>query len=211
MHCYTFTSSVISDSIAGEGYEGSIHQGVTIKNGKAYFSNDSYVSLPPGVTGSYKVITIEMWADLPSILGTAESAPLFLLGNSSSFLFCTHSQLEGKINCSFCISPSICSTMTSIDSYSSISIHLVATFDWISGSMTLFLNSLWQCSTSLRFLLPDSLSPSFKFLIGGPVTPSHTRPFLGSVDEFRVWAGPLPPSTITSHFENGPQDMGNLL
>jgi hypothetical protein len=215
LHCYTFTSSKVSDSVVGELYEGSLVGGVTISDGKAHFANNAYIIFPVGVglTGTYKVITIEMWADLPSILGTATFTSLFIVGESSAFLYCAHIQSQGEISCSFCTSPTTCSTMTSVDSYSSTSIHLVATFDSISGSMSLYVNSVWQCSGSFGASLPDSFSSSFNFAIGGTLPHPSAKPFLGSVDEFRVWAGPLPQSMITSHFENGPtpQDIGMII
>ena len=167
--------------------------------------NSSHISLPSDAIGGFKVITVELWADLPSISSTNDVLSLFYFGEpSSTSARCSHSQSQGKIVCSVCTNPSSCSAMTSFNSYSSTSIHLVITFDSISGSVGLYVNSVWQCSLSFGSSLPDSGSSDFKFLIGTSPSSTNELSFVGSVDEFRVWAGPIPSSTITSHFENGP-------
>jgi hypothetical protein len=182
-----------------------------VSGGQAFFANQAegldgqYISLPFAVTGGYKVITIELWANLSSVSGDDDLTSLFYFGQAStSSIRCSQRQSEGKIVCTVCSDPSSCSTLTSSSSYSSTSIHLVATFDSLLGSMSLSVNSLQQGSSTFATTLPDSGASNFQFFIGASPPDFNELSFLGSFDEFRVWAGTIPSSTITSHFENGP-------
>lgn len=152
----------------------------------------------------YNVITMELWATLPAISNSAESVTLYYFGRSSLSIRCSHSQSQGMILCSYCTNPSSCSSMTSMDSFSSTLVHLVAIFDTTSALMTLYVNSRVQCSASFGYTLPDPTDSNFQFLIGASPSNLNELSFTGSIDEFRIWAGPLPSATITANYENGP-------
>jgi hypothetical protein len=211
LHSYTFSSSKISDSVVGDASEGFLNGGATVSGGQAHFTNQddglagSYISLPFAVTGVYKVITIELWANLSAVSGDDDLTTLFFFGQAStSSVRCSVKQSDGKIACRVCSIPASCSTLTSSISFSSTSVHLVATFDALSGSMSLSVNSLQQGSSAFSSQLPDSGASDFEFYLGASPSTFNELSFLGSLDEFRVWAGSIPAFTITSHFENGP-------
>lgn len=111
--------------------------------------------------------------------------------------------MNGIITCSVCYNHDSCSSMSSLIPYFFGPVHLVATFDSILGSMSLYINSISQSSTSFPFSLPNGGSSDFIFLIGSSIE-KNEESFEGSFDEFRIWVGIIPSSTITSHYENGP-------
>lgn len=170
---------------------------------------DSYIRLPPSAMESYKIVTIELWATVPLVSGSADLMTLFYFGSPSSSVRCSHSQIEGQIMCAVCSNPSTCTSMLSTSSYSFATIHLVATFDSISGSMSLSVNSVLQSSVTFTSSLPDPGGSNFNFLLGASPSNVNELLFVGSIDEFRVWAGSMTTSTITSRYENGPTP-GNI-
>lgn len=213
LHSYSFTfskNSKIFDSVVGDGFEGLLIGGTYVSNEKVIFppraigGGSSYIELPASVMEPYKLISIELWATLPLISNSSELMTIFYYGSSSSSVRCSHSQVQGDIICSVCTNPSTCSSMTSMTSYSLTSIHMVVQLDSISGSMTLFVNSILQCSSYFSSSLPNPTASNFKFLIGAAPTNVNELSFVGSMDEFRVWAGAIPSSTLASHYTNGP-------
>ena len=211
LHSYTFTNPLkVDDSIQGETYEGSLQGQAYISQGKVYFNNQgvhtnkTLISLPSNPIEQFKVITIELWANLSPISNTLSSRSLFYFGQPSKVsIRCYHNQSSGYITCLSCYNQASCTSMSSLVSYHSGSIHLVATFHSFLGSMAFSINSIPQSYASLPFSLPNGGASDFIFLIGSSVA-KNEESFEGSFDEFRIWAGAIAPLTVTSHYENGP-------
>lgn len=215
LHSYTFTNPLkVSDSIQGDSFEGKIQGGVSLSQGKAFFNNQgthtnkTFISLPSNPISQFKVITIELWADLASIShNSSSSRSLFYFGQPSQLsIRCSHNQSSGTISCFGCSNSNSCTSMSSLTSYNSGPVHLVAVFNSITGAMSLYINSISQSTASLppQFSsLPKGDAPDFLFLIGSSVV-KNEESFQGSLDEFRIWAGVVTSSSVTSHYQNGP-------
>lgn len=145
-----------------------------------------------------------MWVDLSPISNTPTSRSIFYFGQpTQSSIRCIHNQTSGQILCLNCYNHQSCTSMSSLTNYNSGSIHIVANFNSILGSMSLFINSVAQYSSYLPYSLPNGDASDFVFLIGSSIVNTEES-FQGSFDEFRIWSGLLSSLTISSHYENGP-------
>lgn len=187
VHRFTFdhtsatNSEQIPDIVDSNDYA-AIHNGVTISNSRAFFSQTAnpvaqpYLSLSPGLFGFASAISIEMWVSIDT--ATQDSAVLFSFGDSSNpdaYVALSASGFQGFVN-----------------TYIAVVINppLNVTQVYINGSL----------SSTIMFL--------GKSLFNGDATAQHfncigwdlmktTPGLIGSIDEIRLWDGALTQANIT--------------
>jgi hypothetical protein len=147
---------MIYDSMNGEIYQGFPHA-VYLEDGVAHFptqasggTNGSFIRFDSNITGSYQILTLELWIQISELSNPSNMSTLFYLRQRLSTSFrCSHNQ--SHIICFACLSSPQCSTVTLVASNfpSGFPLHLVVTFDLLNERMSLVANSTNVAITAL--------------------------------------------------------------
>jgi hypothetical protein len=210
-HRYSMDDATVTDSIGGAN--GSPNNNVTFSGGQAIFPGTlpsgpagDYISLPGGLISGYTSITFEVWATIqPSGTwnqicafgdqsGTAGNTYLAMIPHSGPGDFRMTIKTLGNERAT--------SGATPVDT--STPVHLVAVYSSDTGSEVLYANGrqVSTRSTTIDIVNVNNLNSWLgRSLFDGDAG------LKGSIDEFRIWNGPLTPLQIAVNDGLGPNTV----
>ena len=209
-HRYSFTSDV-TDSIAGAN--GTVINNVTFAGGAAVFPGvnasgptGDYIQLPAGLVSSYVSVTLEMWATIQpngnwnqicsfgDQSGTAGNTYLAVIPHSGAG--------DYRMTIRSLSVERATSGATPLDT--STPVHIVAVFNADTGNEILYANGV-QVSKLATTIDIANVNNQNSWL--GRSLFDGDAGLKGSIDEFRVWNGPLSPLQIAVNDGLGPNTV----
>lgn len=217
IHRYSFSElaggATTADSIPGNSpaWDGTLIGGATVGGGQLALDGASgYVQLPAGILTNLDAVTIETWASFGAI---PNWAVLFTFGDTDgtyghNYISCqphtgAATAQTGIKNATYEQNPNFTPVL---DGYTNV--HIVAVFHPEAGYCSIYTNgALAAINSSITITLADA------FATGDPLNYiGHSLysadPYLAtSMDEFRIYNGPLAASAIQADFALGPNQL----
>jgi hypothetical protein len=210
-HRYSMDDATVTDSIAGAN--GTPNNNITFSGGQALFPGTSpsgptgdYISLPGGLISGYSSVTFEMWATIQpngtwnqictfgDQSGTAGNTYLAVIPHSGPNDYRMTIRTLGNERAT--------SGATPIDT--STPVHIVAVYSADTGTEVLYANGrqVSARSTTIDIANVNNLNSWLgRSLFDGDAG------MKGSIDEFRIWNGPLTPLQIAVNDGLGPNTV----
>ncbi len=215
VHRYSFeetSGATAADSIGGPTWDG------TLVNGGASFSGgqlvldgiDGYVQFPAGILTGLDAVTVETWASFGTI---PNWAVLFTFGDSDGtfghhYISCQphtagSTAQTGIKNASTEQNPFFTPVL---DGYTNV--HIVAVFHPEAGYLSIYTNGvLAAINSNIAILLPEALSTGDPLNYIGHSLWSADPYLAATVNEFRIYNGPLTPGQIKADAALGPNQL----
>jgi len=222
-HRYSFNDGTASDSVGGASWVGTHGPQAIISNNELQLGGssgsgfvESYLQLPAGILGSPApaAVSIEMWITTSSGSSNSNSNVLIQFGshltsygsqaNAGSFEFGRNAMTGGFILQSWDkMGAPGASTSSSIwipfNGQTRMHVVLVLVN---GGPGYVYLNGALAATSTGAVYLPDGSAGEINYI--GCGSDSTQSPFVGTVDELRVWEGALQQSDVTAHYIAGP-------
>ena len=204
LHRYSFNNGTASDSVGGSAYAGSLIAGAKVTNNQANFTKSgAYVNLPSGLFGNYTAVSAEAWVTTGVNTGYARIFHFGASGNSdANSLTVCRNNTPGSSAYYFSLmwvdaSNGFHTLLTGVSFDFKKNVHVVMT---VSGGSyaRLYINGVLQGSSPV---VVSPLPPATVFHIGSGL-PYNS--LVGSVNEFRIWAGVLSAPDIAARYSQGP-------
>jgi alpha-L-arabinofuranosidase len=211
VHRYSFEESggsVVSDSVGGPAWNGTLPNGGTFGGGQLALDAGSqqHVQLPGGILSNYSAVTIEAWFTFSSQLPL--NCFLYGFGNTNGasgngYIFCapqggriaiTSSDWAGEQN-----------AYSGVDFSFQTNFHLVAVYAPLAGSLALYTNGVLS-GINNSVTVPLSSVTDVYSLIGKSLYSGDPYPSL-SVNEFRIYNGALYASDVAATQVLGPAQL----
>jgi hypothetical protein len=223
-HRYSFSESsgtTTADSVGGATWDGTLIDGATLGGGQVALDGSSgYVQLPAGIVSNLDAVTVEAWANI----GTpAAFAPLFAFGdqdaaasplgmnyiafqpytaaNTAASLFGMGDPGSGGEQDAIfnLIGGGVTNYLTNV--------HVVCVYHPYAGFVSLYLNgALAAINNSVTHALASTLGNDPLNYLG--LSLYAADPFLnGSINEFRIYNGPLSAAQIAANQALGPDQI----
>ena len=210
VHRYSFNdpsgSATLADSVGGAAWNGMMPNGGTLANGQVALAaaSQQYVQLPAGILGNYAAVTMDAWASFGTLPG---SCFFFGFGNISGssgeqYIFCqpsngriaiTAGNYSGEQN----------SLPNPSGSWSGLTnVHVTAVFDPPLGYLALYTNGVLAAINSAVTVPFTSVNDVYSYI--GRSLYSGDSYFNFSLDEFRIYNGPLSAAAIAASQALGP-------
>jgi hypothetical protein len=210
-HRYSFNDGTPADSVGGDAWTALLANNATIKDGKVVLDKTgpylvgSHVKLSPTIMVGLPSVSLEVWADINN--QNTGWCKILQFGdpiNNCKSIHCFRHRDTGNVCCTTC-SASAYNDICSNTKFNGTKLHLVFSLDPTRKMIQMFTNGR---PINLRYTtvgVPLLSSTDVAFLAAAPVTSDNTM--LGSIDEFRVWAGVFDEATTLAHYERGPDNL----
>jgi hypothetical protein len=218
IHRYSFSessdSSTTADSIPGNSptWDGLLTGGATLGGGQVTLDGASgYVQLPSGIlTTNMDAVTIEAWASFGTI---GNWAVLYAFGDSDgtyghNYLTCqphtgAATAQTGIKNATYEQNPFFTPVL---DNYTNV--HIVAVYHPEAGFCSIYTNGVQAAiNSAITITMADAVSTGDPLNFIGHSLYS-ADPYLGaSVDEFRIYQGPLSAAQVKADYALGPNQV----
>ena len=237
IHEYKFSETsgtTAADSVPGNSptWDGSLVGGATLGGGKVTLDGTTgYITLPGGIVSSLDEVTIEAWASFDPSLGAG--ANLFAFGNTDPggngqnyINFQPHTLAEtSSANFGMGDPGNAAETdATAGPLTGQTNIQIVVVYHPSAGYLAFYTNGVFAANNTalfnnlidpIAFAGPTYNSQSvLSYTLGGDplnyigASLYSTEPMLnGSVDEFRIYSGPMTPSRIQAEYALGPDQL----
>jgi hypothetical protein len=226
-HRYSFSETsgtTIADSVGGSTWDGTIYGGATLDGTQLTLDGvDGYAVLPPGLVSNMDAISIEAWADFGGSANATNWATLFAFGNSDSAspvlgenYICfqpftataTANALYGKGDPGYDNEQDATLSLVSnsVTNYlGNVSIAIV--YNPNVGYVSLYTNGvLAVINSNVSNLLKETLGEDPLNYLGASLYGSD--PLLkASINEFRIYNGPLTAGQIQADYALGPNQF----
>ena len=215
-HRYSMDDATVTDSIGGAngtpvnnvGYGNIVFSGgAAVYPGLGNAGQCSYISLPAGLITGYTSLSVELWATIQPNGNWNEIAAFGEQngggGGQDYVIVVPHSGLgDYRMTIKTLGTERVTSGATPIDT--STPVHITAVYDATQNQMLLYANGKLVSTTSTTIDLGNVnnlVSWIGRGLYDGDAS------FLGSIDEFRIWNGPLTPQQISANDGLGPNSV----
>jgi Concanavalin A-like lectin/glucanases superfamily/Bacterial Ig-like domain (group 2) len=226
VHRYSFSESsgtTTADSVGGSAWNGTLNGGATLGGGQVTLDGSSgYVQLPAGVVSGMDAITIEAWANFSS--ATNSFAPLFFFGdqdgvslNGQNYIAMQPYRTNGAPNASALFGAGDPGVNNEQDATLSLvnggvtntlgNVSVAIVYHPFGGYVSLYTNGVIAANN------PNASNPLAATLGADPLnylgqSLYFTDPFLNAtIDEFRIYNGPLTPGQIAADNALGPNQL----
>ena len=217
VHRYSFQdtagSSTFADSVGGSAWDGTLQGSAALTGTNLHLDGSSgcFASLPPNITSNYTQMTVEFWADIGA--GNAVWTRVFSFGDptggtkNSGIDYCPYAG-GGYQNLDLSSGGVDAYANNNISIAGSNNIHITVIADSVNGVLCYY-NGASVVSTL------NSATPSLTNIndvanwIGA--SPYPADPYLaGTIHEFRVYQGVLPPQAVALNDAVGPSNYIQL-
>ena len=217
IHRYSFQdtagSSTFADSVGGSAWDGTLQGSAALTGTNLHLDGSSgcFASLPPNITSNYTQMTVEFWADIGA--GNAVWTRVFSFGDptggtkNSGIDYCPYAG-GGYQNLDLSSGGVDAYANNNISIAGSNNIHITVIADSVNGALCYY-NGASVVSTL------NSATPSLANIndvanwIGA--SPYPADPYLaGTIHEFRVYQGVLPPQAVALNDAVGPANYIQL-
>ncbi|HEV2436959.1 MAG TPA: LamG-like jellyroll fold domain-containing protein [Verrucomicrobiae bacterium] len=224
VHRYSFSESsgtTTADSVGGSAWNGTLNGGATLGGGQVTLDGASgYVQLPAGVVSGMDAITIEAWANFSSATNAFE--PLFFFGNQDgvslngeNYIAMQPYRTGGTAGAIFGAGDpganneqdALVSLVTgSVTNYMG-NVGVAMVYHPFGGYVSFYTNGVLAANN------PNASNPLAATLGADPLnylgqSLYFTDPFLNAtIDEFRIYNGPLTPGQIAADYALGPNQL----
>src|ERR1035441_4393477 len=217
VHRYSFQdtagSSTFADSVGGSAWDGTLQGSAALTGTNLHLDGSSgcFASLPPNITSNYTQMTVEFWADIGA--GNAVWTRVFSFGDptggtkNSGIDYCPYAG-GGYQNLDLSSGGVDAYANNNISIAGSNNIHITVIADSVNGVLCYY-NGASVVSTL------NSATPSLTNIndvanwIGA--SPYPADPYLaGTIHEFRVYQGVLPPQAVALNDAVGPANYIQL-
>lgn len=229
VHRYSFNESGgtrTADSVGGASWDGTLYGGATLGGGQVTLDGSSgYVQLPAGVVSNMDAITIEAWADFSNVTNGADSyATLYAFGDQNpntlygrDYIAFQPWRTNGAPNASALFGAADPGSANEQDATlslvnGSVTNHLGNVFVAIvyhpyAGYVSFYTNGvLAAINTGVSSPLAATLGADPLNYLGQSLY--FTDPFLNaSINEFRIYNGPLTAGQIAADNALGPNQL----
>jgi len=205
-HRYEFgetSGSIISDSVGGPAWNGTLPVGGILANGQLTLSSaaSQYARLPDGILSGLSNFTIEAWVKLNS---TANWSRIFDFGNNTATNMFLTPQNGSTTRLRFAITTGGAGGEQQITGTSALTVgpwhHVAVTLAGNTG--ILYLNGQPVGMNGAMTLKPASLGYSTNNYIGKS---QYNDPYLdAALDDFRIYSMALSPSEVAATYALGP-------
>jgi Concanavalin A-like lectin/glucanases superfamily/Bacterial Ig-like domain (group 2)/Immunoglobulin I-set domain len=212
-HRYSMDDSNVIDSIAGA--DGTPLNGVTFSNGMAIFPGTvasgptaTYIALPSGLISGYSSLTFEMWATIQpngnwneictfgDQSGTAGNTYIAVIPHSGA------APNDYRMTIRTLSVERATSGATPIDTGTPV--HITAVYDADTSQELLYANAVLVSTLSTTIDIADV--NNLNSWLGRSMFDGDAG-MKGSIDEFRIWNGPLTPLQIAVNDGLGPNNV----
>jgi len=226
IHRYSFSESgggTTADSVGGSAWDGTLNGGATLGGGTVTLNGiDGYVQLPAGIVSGLDAATIEAWANIVSTPVTS-NAWLFAFGdqnaaaspqgrnyigfvpytaqtNASSLFGQGDPGFNGEQDATFSL------LRGGVANYLG-NVHVVCVYNPYAGYVSVYTNGvLAAINNSVTHPLAATLGSDPLNALGASLYAAD--PFLtGSIDEVRIYSGPLSAAQIAADYALGPNQL----
>ena len=230
IHRYSFSEtsgSTTADSVGGSAWDGTLYGGATLDGGQVTLDGiDGYVQLPSGIVCNLDAVTIEAWANFGSAASAAAYAPLFAFGNQDSDAVPkgenyiafqpftgavppTANALFGAGDPGYADEEDATLPLVSggVTNYLAGYMHIVCVYHPYAGYVALYTNGvLAAINSNVSNPLAATLGADPLNYLGASLY--FADPFFaGSIDEFRIYNGPLTAGQILADYALGPNQL----
>lgn len=225
VHRYSFSESsgtTTADSVGGSAWNGTLFGNATLGGGQVTLdgSQNTYVQLPAGVVSGMDAITIEAWANFSSATNGFE--PLFFFGNQDGVSLAGENYIgmqpyrtggtagaifgagdPGANNEQDALVSLVTGSVTNYMGY----VGVTMVYHPFGGYVSFYTNGVLAANN------PNASNPLSATLGADPLnylgqSLYFSDPFLdGSIDEFRVYNGPLTAGQIAADYVLGPNQL----
>jgi hypothetical protein len=208
VHRYSFTTDA-SDSVGGSAGNGTLPNGGTFANGRVSLAaaGSQYVQLPAGILSNYSAVTIETWVSFPDQLPV--NCFFYGFGNTDGggtgmdYIFCAPQ--GGRIAITATNWSGEQNAAGAGDLSYHTNLHVVAVYDPPAGYLALYTNGVLAAMNSAVTVPMSSVSSVLNY-IGRSLYDADPYPDL-SLDEFRIYNGPLQTDEIAATQILGPNQL----
>jgi Concanavalin A-like lectin/glucanases superfamily len=230
-HRYSFSESsgtTTADTIGGSTWDGTLFGGSSFSGGKLVLDgNDGYVQLPAGVVSNMDEVTIEAWVTFDDPVNNFASLYGFGDQDGTTFLGANYIRMVprtgiGTALVSFGIGvPGTANEQNAIlpgGLSGAANMQIVAVYHPLAGTQSCYTNGVLAATynnltTPLAYQATYDMS-SLRYVLGAdPLnylgqSLSLGDNFLnGSIDEFRIYSGPLAASQVRADYLLGPNQL----
>jgi alpha-L-arabinofuranosidase len=202
------SGSTVADSVGGSAWNGALPNGGTLGGGQVVLTSagQQYVRLPAGILSNYSAVTIEAWVTFPDQLPV--NCFFFAFGTTNgslgeNYIFCapqggriaiTSSDYSGEQN-----------AYGGFDFSFHTNLHLAAVFNPPAGFISLYTNGVLAGANN-SVTVPFSQVNDVYSYIGRSLYSADPYPDF-TLDEFRIYNGPLQPAEIQATQVLGPDAL----
>lgn len=230
VHRYSFnetTGTTAADSIGGSSWDGALVGSATFSGGQLVLDGASgYAQLPPGVVSGMDAVTIEAWVSFGSPINTWSA--LYSFGKLDSAGPVDYISLgahtgAGEMEVNFGTGAGTSNLERTFDNQPLDGVanaHVVAVYYPLAGYIALYTNGVLAAATANNQVRPVLYQSIYNVssvnyvlgaappnnLIGASLYPGD--PLLNaSIDEFRIYNGPLTAAQISADHALGPNQL----
>jgi len=228
IHEYSFSEgsgTTTADSVPGNSpaWDGTLVDGATLGGGQVTLDGSSgYVQLPAGIVANMDAVTVEAWANITTVLSVSNAwlfgfggqdttaspqgmnyigfIPYTAAANASSLFGFGDPGFNGEQDATFSL------VRSSVTNYLG-NVHVVCVYHPYAGYVSLYTNGvLAAINNSVTHPLASTLGSDPYNYLG--LSLYAADPFLtGSIDEFRIYDGPLTAAQIRATQALGPNQL----
>ncbi len=198
----------VADSVGGAAWNGTLPNGGTLAGGQLSLAAGSsqYVQLPAGILSNYTAVTIDAWATFGTLpvhcffygFGNTDGG-----GTGMDYIFCAPQ--GGRIAITATNWSGEQNAAGAGDLSYHTNLHVVAVYDPPAGYLALYTNGVLAAMNSAVTVPMSSVSSVLNY-IGRSLYDADPYPDL-SLDEFRIYNGPLQTDEIAATQILGPNQL----
>jgi hypothetical protein len=217
VHQYSFNdatdSSTVADSIPGNSptWDGTLNGGASLTGSQLVLDGVSgYVQFPPGILTNMDAVSIETWVSFGAI---SNWAVLFTFGDSDGTL--GHNYISCQPHTSFLTAQTGIKNATVeqnpwftpvLDNYTNV--HIVAVYHPEAGYCSIYTNGILAAiDSAITITMADAMATGDPLSYIGHSLYSADPYFALTMDEFRIYQGPLTPAEIAANNALGPNQL----
>ncbi len=210
-HRYSFnetSGSTVADSIGGAAWNGTLPNGGTFGGGQLSLaaSAQQYVQLPPDILGNSSAATVEAWATFPDQLPV--NCFFFGFGNISgnvgaNYIFCAPQ--GGRAAITDGNNGAEQNAFTGFDFSYHNNFHTTFVFNPPAGYLAIYTNGVLSAINDSMIIPMSSVNDVYNF-IGRSLYSADPYPDF-TLDEFRIYNGPLLAADIAATQALGPDQL----
>ncbi len=211
VHRYSFnetSGTTVADSVGGAAWNGTLPNGGTLGNGQVALAAAAkqYVQLPAQILSNYAAVTIEAWATFPDQLPA--NCFFFGLGNYSgavgyNYIFCAPQSGRAAITASNYAGEQ--NAYANADFSFHTNFHVAVVFNPPGGYLALYTNGVLAGINNAETVAFTSVSNLYSWIGRSLYSPDPYPDF--SIDEFRIYNGPLSATQIAATQVLGPDAL----